>query len=55
VYCQNEPRAASLIPYKWCISESALRQRVENSRRDRNPVTRGGPQYVATVPGGSGT
>jgi outer membrane biogenesis lipoprotein LolB len=55
VYCQNESQAGSLIPYKWCISESALRQRVENFRRNRNSVTRGGPPYVATVPGGSGT
>ena len=38
VYCQNEPAVASLIPHKWCITESALRQRVENARRDRNPV-----------------
>jgi hypothetical protein len=40
VYCQNEPEVGSLIPYKWCISESALRQRVENSRRSRNSVQR---------------
>jgi len=52
VYCQSERQATSLIPYKWCISESALRQRVENDRRSRNAVTRGGPPYVATVPGG---
>jgi outer membrane biogenesis lipoprotein LolB len=52
VYCQSQPQTASLIPNKWCITESALRQRVENARRDRNPVTRGGPPYVATVPGG---
>jgi outer membrane biogenesis lipoprotein LolB len=55
LYCQNDRQSASLIPYKWCISETALRQRVENDRRSRNPVTRGGPSYVATVPGGSGT
>jgi hypothetical protein len=54
VYCQNERNAGSLIPHKWCITEAALRQRVESSRVSRNPVTRGGPQYVATVPGGSG-
>ena len=54
VYCQNASHAGSLIPHKWCISESALRQRVENFRKDRNPVTRGGPSYVATVPGRTG-
>ncbi len=53
VYCQNDAQAGSLIPYKWCITESALRQRVENSRRSRTSVARGG-SYVATVPGGSG-
>ncbi len=52
VYCQSDRLTASLIPHKWCISESALRQRVEDSRMSRNSVTRGGPQYVATVPGG---
>jgi hypothetical protein len=54
VYCQTEANAARLIPYdpnKRCISETALRQAVENYRRNRNPVTRGGPPYVATVPG----
>ena len=40
VYCQNEPQAATLVPYKQCITESGLRQMVENSRRSRNPVTR---------------
>jgi len=39
VYCQSEREAASLIPHKWCISEAALRQRVENARRNRNTVT----------------
>jgi hypothetical protein len=38
VYCQDEPRPASLIPTKLCISEPALRQRVEDARRARNPV-----------------
>jgi hypothetical protein len=58
VYCQTEPHDASLIPYnpnKRCITEAALRQAVENYRRNRIPVPRGGPPYVATVPGGSGT
>ena len=58
VYCQTEASGATLIPFnpdRRCISEAALRQAVENYRRDRNPVVRGGPQYVATVPGGSGT
>jgi hypothetical protein len=53
VYCQNEPVTASLIPHKSCITETALRQRVENYRRSRNAVARGGPPYVATTPGGS--
>jgi outer membrane biogenesis lipoprotein LolB len=52
VYCQNDRNAASLVLYKQCITESGLRQRVEQARLARNPVTRGGPQYVATVPGG---
>src|SRR4051812_29950997 len=39
VYCQSERHTASLIPHKWCITEAALRQRVENARRDRNTVT----------------
>jgi hypothetical protein len=58
VYCQTGPQAASLIPFdpnRRCISETALRQAVENYRRDRNPVQRGGPPDVASVPGGSGT
>ena len=38
VYCQDEPRPASLIPTKSCISEAALRERVEDARRARNPV-----------------
>ena len=58
VYCRTEANAASLIPFdpnRRCISEAALRQAVQNYRRDRNPVQRGGPPYVAGVPGGSGT
>jgi hypothetical protein len=51
VYCQNSPATASLIAHKQCITEAALRQRVENSRLSRNAV---GPwkASVATVPGG---
>jgi hypothetical protein len=52
VYCQNDSRTGSLIPFKWCMTEAKLRQRVENARLERNAVTRGGPQHVATVPGG---
>jgi outer membrane biogenesis lipoprotein LolB len=52
VYCQNQRETSSLIPYKRCISEASLRQRVANYRVSRNAVQRGGPQYVATVPGG---
>ena len=58
VYCQTEGNGATLIPFnpeRRCISEGALRQAVENYRRSRNSVGYGGPQYVATVPGGSGT
>ena len=38
VYCQSEPNVGSLIPHKMCITEEALRQRVENFRRERNAV-----------------
>ena len=38
IYCQNHPTAASLAPYKGCITESGLRLRVENARRARNMV-----------------
>ena len=38
IYCQNDPRAATLVPYKGCITETALRLRVENARRSRNTV-----------------
>jgi hypothetical protein len=55
VYCKSASNTASLIPLKHCIGEVALRQRVADSRRSRNEVSRGGPPYVATVPGGSGT
>jgi hypothetical protein len=55
VYCQNNRNSASLIAHRQCITEAALRQRVESSRLSRNSVGRGGPQHVATVPGGSGT
>ncbi|HET9215544.1 MAG TPA: hypothetical protein VFR18_01115 [Terriglobia bacterium] len=54
VYCQTEPNSNSLIPFdpnRRCISETALRRAVENYRVARNPVVRGGPPYVATVPG----
>jgi type IV pilus biogenesis protein CpaD/CtpE len=38
IYCQNDSRVGSLIPHKRCITESGLRQLVENSRRSRNSV-----------------
>ena len=38
VYCQNDSTAASLIPHNRCVSESALRQLVEDTRRSRNAV-----------------
>jgi len=52
VYCKRG--ATRSMPPTDCIYESALRLQVENFQRVRNGVTRGGPQYVATVPGGSG-
>lgn len=52
VYCQNNRRTGSLVMYKQCITEQALRHRVEEARLSRNAVVRGGPPYVATVPGG---
>lgn len=52
VYCQNNRRTGSLVMYKQCITETALRHRVEEARLSRNAVVRGGPPYVATVPGG---
>ena len=53
VYCKRG--ATRSLPYQECVTETALRTRVENHHRDRNNAQRGGPQYVATVPGGSGT
>lgn len=38
VYCQNDSAAGSLISHRRCISESALRQLVEDTRRSRNSV-----------------
>jgi len=52
VYCQ---RAGTKSMPMHCVSESQLRLQVENMQRSRNLVQRGGPPYVATVPGGSGT
>jgi hypothetical protein len=52
VYCQNDRHPGSRIPYKKCMTETGLRQRVEEARRSRNGVARNGPPYVATSPGG---
>lgn len=52
VYCQSHRKTGSLVPHKQCITEAGLRRRVEDARLARNPVVRGGPQHVATVPGG---
>ncbi len=52
VYCKRG--ATRSLPPTECITESALRLQVENMQKSRNLVTRGGPQYVGTVPGGSG-
>jgi hypothetical protein len=49
VYCQ---RGATRSMPKSCFTEAALRKRVELFERDRNGIARGGPPYVATVPGG---
>jgi hypothetical protein len=51
VYCQNDANAATLVPYKQCITEAGLRQKVETARLSRNAVQRGGPPYVSTTPG----
>jgi hypothetical protein len=50
VYCMRG--ATRSLPPTECITESALRMQVDNTQRSRNAVSRGGPQYVATVPGG---
>jgi hypothetical protein len=50
VFCKRG--ATRSLPYQECITEAGLRRRVENHHRERNDVQRGGPQYVATVPGG---
>ena len=57
VYCTSKDNSG-LIPYTGtprCVTEARLRQVVEDWRVQRNPVVRGGPPYVATVPGGNGT
>ena len=38
VYCQTDSSIGSLISHKRCISETALRQLVEDTRRSRNSV-----------------
>jgi len=48
IYCQNEKHTASHIPYRMCISETNLRQLVEDSRRTRN-TSSGTP-----IPAGAG-
>jgi hypothetical protein len=48
VYCQTESQGATLIPFspdRRCISETALRQAVENYRRNRIFIAGGGPQH----------
>jgi hypothetical protein len=52
VYCKKEKPSFSNIPAVQCLTESTLRLQVEDMHNTRNPVTRGGPPYVATVPGG---
>jgi len=53
VYCKRG--ATRSMPPTECITEQGLRLQVEAMQRSRNAVTYGGPQHVATVPGGSGT
>jgi hypothetical protein len=53
IYCKRG--ATRSLPPAECITEAGLRKRVEDYLTNRNPVQRGGPPYVATVPGGSGT
>ena len=36
LYCQNVKYTTSYIPYKWCITETDLRELVEDRRRERN-------------------
>lgn len=50
VYCKRG--ATRSMPPVDCITESALRLQVENYQRTRNPMERGGPPYVDSVPGG---
>jgi hypothetical protein len=38
IYCQSIKNVTSLIPHKRCLTETALRQRVEQARRERNAV-----------------
>lgn len=38
LYCSTDSQTGSLIPYNQCVTEAALRQRVEDWRRTRAPV-----------------
>jgi len=38
LYCVTETQIATLIPQKQCLTEAALRRRVEDWRRTRAPV-----------------
>jgi hypothetical protein len=38
VYCTSESAVGTLVPGNQCIWESALRQKVQQARRDRNAV-----------------
>ena len=49
MYCKRT--GTKSMPYT-CLSESQLRQEVENFERSRNAAPRGGPPVVPTVPGG---
>ena len=51
LYCVNDSSTASLIPTKRCLTETALRRRVEDWRRTRNAVERPMHATVGSIGG----
>ena len=49
MYCKRT--GTKSMPYT-CLTESQLRSEVQSYERWRNPIQRGGPPVVPTVPGG---
>jgi hypothetical protein len=49
VFCNRG--ATRSLPLENCVTEAQLRAQVEDAHRSHRAVARGGPQYVATVPG----